>query len=893
VFTRACDAVAAALRLQRSLGSEKWPDTTPIRVRIAVHTGTAELRAGDYFGGTVNRAARLRAIAHGGQTILSRATEEQARDLLQKDVHLRDLGPHRLKDLARPEHVFQLCHPKLPDRFPLLRSLNPRQTNLPVQLTSFIGREEEIAAVDTLLQKTRLVTLTGAGGAGKTRLALQVGADTVDRFPDGVLLVDLSPLLDGALVPQAIASAVGVRERAAEPLTTTLANALQGKSILLVLDNCEQVIETCAEVADGLLRSCLELSIVATSREPLAVPGEATFRVPSLAAPVVDAVSPTEVEAFDAVRLFVDRAALARPGFTLDDTNVSAVAQICHRLDGIPLALELAAAGLRTLNAEQIRERLDDRFRLLTSGPRTVPRRHQTLRGAVDWSYDLLSVPERSLLGRLSVFAGGCNTETVRAVCSATPLDETAAEELLRSLADKSLVVVSERDGRLRYAMLETIRQYAAERLEESDEDERLRRGHCERFLALAENFDSSFAGQKALIEQMDEEHDNLRQSLAWAIGSEHDRHAAVRLAGALSYYWFHRGFVSEGRRWFDLVLAAPSDGPPQAQVKALTGAGMLASHQFDTAAARRFNEDAVAMARHSGDRRTIASSLRWLARFEMLQGNHDRSAAVFDEALAIARQIGDKTVILDALHDLAIQAVNRCDYPTARARETESLALVHELGHTWSAGRSVYLFGSIAYGEGNLEAAQAPVEETIGLWRETGNRFGVAMCTNHLGLISYATGDLASARTFFQEALTIRREIDDVMGRIETSARLAGVATAEGNAVEARSLLEESTSLVRKVGDRYSAALILEEWGALYATERRPERAARLFGVAHSLRDALGYCRPQPEEGTWRRRLQDVKGMIGPEAFSAEWDAGLTASPEEELDGAISDPTR
>jgi class 3 adenylate cyclase len=420
VFARAADAVAAAVALQQALITEPWPAQTVPRVRLALHTGDAVLRDGDYFGPAVNRCARLRAVAHGGQLLLSSATQELVRDALPEGVTLRELGEHRLRDLARPERVFQLLHPDLPADFPPLASLNTLPNNLPQQVTSFIGREKEMAEVRRLLDKTRLLTLTGSGGTGKTRVSMQVAADLLEGEGDGVWLVELAPLADPALVPQAVATALGIREEPGKPLSQTLVDFLKPKRLLLLLDNCEHLLAACAELAEQILRHCPGVQILATSREGLNIPGETTYRLPSLSLPDPRQL-PSSVEGltqYEAVRLFIDRATAAVPSFTVTNQNAPAVAQLCVRLDGIPLAIELAAARVKALSVEQINARIADMFRLLTGGSRTALPRQQTLRAAIDWSYDLLSEKEKILLRRLSVFAGGWTLEAAEQVCA-------------------------------------------------------------------------------------------------------------------------------------------------------------------------------------------------------------------------------------------------------------------------------------------------------------------------------------------------------------------------------------------------------------------------------------------------------------------------------------------
>lgn len=419
VFPRASEAVAAAAKLQVALRTEPWPAKTPIKVRMALHTGEAQERDEDYYGAPVNRCARLRAIAHGGQIVVSLTTEELVRDGLKGGVSLKDLGLHRLKDLSRPEQVFQVLHPELPEDFPPLRSLDALPNNLPQQLTSFIGREQVIAEVLDIFKHTRLLSLTGSGGAGKTRLALQVAADLLEDYEDGVWLIELAVLADPNLVAQSVATTIGVREEPGRPILATLTDFLKAKKVLLVLDNCEHLLSACATLCDHLLRACPGLYILATSREGLNIAGETTYRVPSLGLPdprAQQAIS--DLVQVEAVRLFVERAQAAQPGFQVNEQNAASLAQLCVRLDGIPLAIELAAARVKALSVDQINQRLDDRFRLLTGGSRTALPRQQTLRALIDWSYDLLTPEEQTLLRRLSVFAGGWTLEAAEAVCA-------------------------------------------------------------------------------------------------------------------------------------------------------------------------------------------------------------------------------------------------------------------------------------------------------------------------------------------------------------------------------------------------------------------------------------------------------------------------------------------
>ena len=487
-FDDALNALAAAVDLQQALADPAATNGIPLRVRCGLHAGIVEHRDNDFFGPPLNRAARIMNAAHGGQVLLSQAVVDGVQEILPAMVSLRDLGRVRLKDLSTPEHVYQVVHPDLRQEFPALRSLEATPNNLMQQATRFIGREKELDELKRMVARTRLLTLTGSGGCGKTRLSLQVAADSLERFPDGAWLVELAPLADPGLVPQAVATVLGLKEEPGKPIEQTLAHYLKDKRLLLLLDNCEHLLDGCARLVDTLVRQCPTLTILASSREALGIAGEQTYRVPSLSLPDPKQLHTlASVAPFEAVQLFIDRALLARADFEFTSQSASTLASICYRLDGIPLAIELAAARLRSLSLEEINRKLDQRFRLLTGGSRTALPRQQTLRALIDWSYDLLNQSEQTLFCRLAVFAGGWMLEAVQQVCSDESADEWDAVDLLTSLIEKSLVTAEDCNGATRYRLLETVRQYARDRLLESGEGERWRDRHLACFLAMAE----------------------------------------------------------------------------------------------------------------------------------------------------------------------------------------------------------------------------------------------------------------------------------------------------------------------------------------------------------------------------------------------------------------------
>ena len=607
-FARASDAVAAAAEGQCGL------EGGPVRVRMGLHTGEPMLTAEGYLGLVVHRAARLAAAGHGGQVLLSATVASLVDGRLPDGVTLCDLGKVRLKDLAAPERVYQVIHPQLQEGFPALRSLEATPNNLPQQTTSFIGRESEIAAIEAMLVRTRLLTLTGSGGSGKTRLSLHAAADVLDQFPDGAWFVELASLADPALVPQTVATVLGLKEEPGKPLRRRSSRISRPGELLLILDNCEHLLDACAKVADALVRQCPDVTILASSREALGIAGEQTYRVPSLSLPDRrDVPTPQTLSMYESVQLFIDRALLVRPEFEVTNRNAPALASLCHHVDGIPLAIELAAARVRSLSVEEIDSRLDQRFRLLTGGSRTALPRHQTLRALIDWSYDLLHETERLLLQRLSVFAGGWTLAAAEAVCAGEGVDKGEILDLLTSLADKSLVLAEQKDGHSRYRLLETVRQYAQDRLGEREGEAEWQGRHLAYFVGLAEEAQPHITDstQVMWLDRLEAERDNFRSALTWSAARPADTEGGLRLATALQQFWRARGQLGDGRGHLDALLAASVGASTPLRAKALNAAGLLAWVQGDYAVARLHFQQSVEIDRRLGDR-AKALPTRW-----------------------------------------------------------------------------------------------------------------------------------------------------------------------------------------------------------------------------------------------------------------------------------------
>lgn len=653
------DGLNAAVNAQRKLQSEDW-DERSIKVRMGLHTGAAEFRGSDYRGYlTMARVQRVMSTAYGGQILLSNASAELIRGEMPEGIHLRDMGENRLKGLLNLERLWQVVVADLPQDFPPLQTLNSIPNNLPIQVTNFVGREEEIGEIKELLSTTRLLTLTGSGGAGKTRLSLHVAAEVLDRFKHGAWFIELAPLSDPSLVPFAVASALGLREEPGRPLTRTLMDWLSDKELLLILDNCEHLVEACARLADEILHTSRATRILATSREALGIAGESIYRVPSLPTPNPDEkILIDQFEQYAAVRLFIDRATQALSTFQVTNANAPAVAEICYRLDGIPLAIELAAARVKALSVEKIAERLDDRFRLLTGGSRTALPRQQTLRSMIDWSHSLLSDSERVLFRRLSVFAGGWTLEAAEYVCPGDGLEIGDILDLSSSLVDKSLVVKDENQYGLRFHMLETIRQYANEDLEKNAEPDAFRRRHADYFANLAQEVEQRHWSPDQLqwTGRLESERENLREALRWSAVRDRER-AFLQLAGNLWRFWGMRGSIVEGRLWLDQALKiceANIDAlEKQLIVYVLAGAGEIARYQNDFERALMLKYELLRICQQWGEEKWAAAILNDLAIMYADHEECERSLVLAQEALALRRKLGHPSGIAHALSGL------------------------------------------------------------------------------------------------------------------------------------------------------------------------------------------------------------------------------------------------
>ncbi|HET7080527.1 MAG TPA: tetratricopeptide repeat protein [Chloroflexia bacterium] len=946
-FPTAPQALQAALDAQRALHAEQWPpETGEVKVRIALHTGITEERGDDYLGPVLNRVARLLSTAHGGQILLSSATQELVRDALPPDTTLLDMGEHRLKDLTRPEHIYQLVVSGLPAEFATLKTLNNQPNNLPRQTTPLVGREREVAAVCALIRKPEvaLVTLTGPGGIGKTSLGLQVGADTLDSFPDGVWFVELAALTDAGLVVSTIAQTLGVREPevGSRSLLDSLKYFLHETQLLLLLDNFEQVVAASPQVAN-LIASCPHLKVLVTSRVPLRIKGEREHPVPPLQLPpetpgnMPGQLPPLDIlTQCEAVRLFVERARDIKPDFQVTEDNAWAVAEICRRLDGLPLAIELAAARIRLLPPQALRARLEHRLKLLVGGSRDVAARQQTLRGAIDWSYELLGAGEQQLFRRMAVFQGGRALAALEAVCNVDGMLGIDVLDGLERLVESSLLQQREgRDGEPRFWMLETIHEYAREKLAESGDAAALRREHALYFMRLAEKAGSVFWSKETeeSLNRLDEEHDNIRAALYWAMrvggangvrekktekgvkrepapavededttaeagGAAEAVEIGLRIAGAVGNFWFVRGYFSEGLEYLRALLELDNlektrqEGQTQSEVRRV-GAGQAAN-----------------TSRGQGGRVTPSRWRRpvlWAGAGE--PGEQATQGADSDTDQMEELEYTHKAARSLALMEAGILAGRQGRYSLERSLYEECLSLERELGDKVGIAYALSLLAIIHFRQEDYSLAGSLLEESLARMREQGNKVGIAWSLYNLGEVAKGRGDYAAARALQEQNLALREELEDKVFMAFGLYRLGEVAEAEGDYAAARSLYERSLALRKELGEKSGIAQSLAGLGALSVAgavaragakaeagmgdgeegvKAEVKRGAKLLGAAEALLESIRSVLDGLDKLQYEQAVVSARNLLGAAEYEHVRQEGRAMPAEQAIEYAL-----
>lgn len=943
-FARASDAVACALDLQRT-------DLAPIRLRIGLHTGEVQLRdEGNYAGSTINKTARLRDLAHGGQTVLSAATGELVEDRLPEDAWLTDLGRHTLRDLPRPMRVAQLCHPAVRNDFPPLRATNiPAAHHLPTHLTTFVGRGAQMVEIRDLLTENRLVTLTGAGGAGKTRLAIEVAARMASHFPNGIWYTDLAPITHPEVVPVAVARALGLPDQPGSSITDALLRYVRDRHMLLVLDNCEHLLEASATLVTDMLEACSRVTVLATSREPLLVSGEVNWGVPSL--------SLTE----EAIDLFADRARRARPDFAVNDDNAATVTEICRRLDGMPLAIELAAARVRALSLDEIVGSLHDRFRLLTGGARTAVRRQQTLRASVDWSHALLTESERVLFRRLAVFMGGFDLDAAQAVAGSTEVERFQVLDQLSLLVDKSLVTAENATGATRYRFLETVRQYALEKLGESGEADEVRGRHRDHYTSMATRLDAPARDDyEQLIEHAEMNVDNLRAAFSW---SYENREIAktLELAASLQPLWLARGRLVEGLAWLDAALTNRDENQPEPRsamrARALADFAVLNSW-VDVTVSLDQAQEALAIARGIDDPALLARALTACACITAHEPELARP--YFEKAIDMARALGDSWRLSQILGRQAYGAFMAGDILAVEPVATEGRDLADAIGDYFNARQCRWVLINVQSLRGDLIGALAQIPDfiadatsahdvvniAIGWMNETtlrawhgdadGARAAGRLCLEAcaemggvfdkgayatFGLACLADGDTAAAwkamqdadtafinppaektnMVFFAETALARGELasahrwaDEAVSAAKGWWLCAALATrarvhaAERDLEQAESDAYDALAIAARVDGQLTTPDILECIAGLACHAERYQEAARLFGAALASRRRMGMVRYKVYDGEYEASIASLRNNMGNNDFDAAWAQGVAMSTDEVIAYAL-----
>jgi predicted ATPase/class 3 adenylate cyclase len=836
-FESPADGVGAVVAIQLGLIDPAATAGMGLRVRCGLHTGPVQARDNDYFGSTINRTARIMNAAHGGQILVSQAIAEQVRDKLAADVSLKDLGAVRLKGLATSEAVFQVVHPQLYQNFPALRELEATPNNLPQQLTSFVGREKERAEIEEMLGGTRLLTLLGMGGLGKTRLSLQVGGNVMDAYPDGVWFIDLQTIRDDSLVASETARVLGVREEPGRPLIQTLCAHLKTRKLMLIVDNCEQVIDTCADLANHILRSAPEIRILATSRIALRVPGEQTYVVQPLPVPTRNADAETLAKS-TSVQLFVERAKLHKPSFVLNDKEAPAVAELVYRLEGIPLAIELAAARVRSLAVADINKRLNDRYKILTGGDRTLQARQQTLRALIDWSYDLLEDNEQILLARLAVFAGGFDLAAIEEICGTDPLDVADVLDIITSLVEKSLLRVEDSDDGARYRMLETIRDYSQEKLLLRDERIPMGIAHRDYYFSMAKaaNRGSQGAEQPVWTRRIEEELDNLRAAIKLTLEANVDPVVAVKIEVALMWFRILRGYASEGRKYIRAALAEP----------AVQASDFIHGHALYVGAALAYS-----------------------------QGDNAEAKEMLERCLEIRNRDGKRPEIAHALSTLAVVKLNLGDPDGARDAATKSIEIVRALDDRVNETIALMQLGQIAAYVGEDSLAVSHFKECLDVAREIKYADLECDCELMLGQLSLFAGDIDVANTTFGRAMKIARDAGDKRCEATALWRLGEAALAAGDAEGAKIRLVGALRAFQGFDMYVELVGCLEDFATMLRLSGSGAAAAKIYAAAETARKLLVLPRNPRQAQKWDDSVAATRVALDGAEFQRAWSEG------------------
>lgn len=884
-FENCADAVKAAIEAQVKFNATEWGDVA-IKVRMGIHSGTAEWNGKDYMGYiTLARSNRVMSSAYGNQILISEQAHENLGDAFLKDVNFRDLGERRLKDLIQPVKLFQIMSPQIPSDFPPLKTLDARPNNLPVQLTSFIGRVQEMSKVKELLEVSRLVTLLGPGGTGKTRIAMQIGAELINDFMNGVFVAELAPVTDPLRVSRALIDTLGIKELPNKSPEETIIDYLKDKSLLLLLDNCEHLIDACATLSEKLLANCAKLKILATSREALKCDGERIYRLEPLSVPDVKKnYSPEELAQFEAVRLFIERALTVNAGFRITNDNTPALSQICYQLDGIPLAIELAAARINVLTIDGISERLNDRFRLLTGGNRTALPRQQTLRALIDWSYDLLSENEKLLCRRLTVFSGGWTLESSEKICSDELLDEYEVLDLLENLTDKSLVKIVEEGYNSRYNMLESIRKYGNEKLIKSGEEYELYERHFNYCFQLAENSGKKLIGneQREWIKKIAQENDNIRECLRWALLNNPE--SALKLSVELGKFWELQSHFMEGLEFLKKSMESSKNIDLKWKAKAIYWMGFFLTHQGKYNEAKKYLNQCLDIFSETGDKDGEALTYLSLGMIAVFESDYKSIDSFSQKSLSISLGLNNKSYIARNLQNIGLGLMQQGNHDSARTKMEESLSIYRELNDTLQIAKIIGNLGALEYLLTNYDKARILFEESLVLRRELGDKQGISIALSNLGSVAYMQKDFEEAEKCLLESLEIIKEIGDKRVYVTAINTLANIAYDTGDYPKAVQLFCESLVIADEIGDNYSIAKDFEGFANIYIAMENYEMGCRMAGKYISLMNATNRNLIEGELERIENTKEILKSKLGDTDFEKYWSEGENMNIESAL---------
>ena len=882
-FEKAEDAVMAAVDAQLGLSNENWGEEV-IKIRIGIHSGTAEWNGERYTGYiTLARSARVMSCGYGEQIIISENTFQLCKEKFEAEqensISFRDLGERRLKDVIHPIRLYQIISPGLREEFPPLKTLDARPNNLPVQSTSFIGRVEEIRQIRSLLKELHMLTLTGSGGLGKTRLVLQVAADVIDEFENGVWFVDLSALSDPHLLTQSVTKSLGIHEHPNLPLEEALMDFLNSKEILIVLDNCEHIVQACSELAERLLSKISRLKVIATSREELRCAGERVHRLMSLKIP--DPAGEFTLDSLiqnESVRLFTERAVLVNSNFRLNNDNARTVVQICNQLEGIPLAIELAAARTKIFSVEMINERLQDRFNLLSKGKRTAAARHQTLKSMIDWSYDLLSGKEKILWSRLSVFAGSWTIKASEYICSDEELKENEIFEILNSLTEKSIVNYDAENER--YRMLETLRQYGENILEQSAEKEIIFKKHLKYYSELAEASEPELRGAdiKKWLEILESENDNFEKALSRSSNKQINE-LCMSLAGALGSFWEIKGYYTGGRRWFECVLSCCNQEVNAIRGKALFAAGTLARIQGEYALSKKFSRESLSIRRKLKNRSDVASSMQSLGHLAFVQTDYHTAEKYYNESLVIRSKLNDKAGIASSLNSVGNVTFNQGKYEQAFELYRESLEMKIEIGDKRGVAFTLINMGNAAFELGEYEKAKSLYKESLEVCRELGDKRGIASCLFNYGNLLLITGESDEARKQYEESLLIKQQIGDKTGIASSYYRLGTVAAMKEEYHKASEFYRMSLSLNRSYENKKEILKNITGLAEVHFAEGDLKKVSILIGFISANLESLKSVMKKQEISHLNKIWLGISGKLNQENYIKYQDKGRSLS--------------